>query len=274
MATLRLKLWVGIGAATISGVSLAHAGPDAPDGKGSTPRSAMNHGEASNSAGEGGEAYLTDGGPRDNRIRFLRDVGLLRGHLLVGRQLVELGLWEEALPHFLHPTEELYGRLEKYITLHHMPPFRFELMGLAQAVKAKRIGAYEQGLGVLEGRLKGVLDVAGRFMAPQARFQARAASEMLKAAQQQYASSIEAGRFVRPVEYQDSRGFVWEAERLFEQAASELARSDPAALEEIRGSLARLKTAWPDAMPPAVPRLDPGDVAAIVAAIERSAMRY
>jgi hypothetical protein len=276
MASLRRKLWVGIGVATVAGLPLAQAAPaaDPPQDAAGPPRPGMGHGEASSSAAEGGEAYLTDGGPRDTRIRFYRDIGLLRGHLLVGRQLIELGLWEEAMPHFLHPTEELYGRLEKYIALHHMHPFRFELLALAQAVKAKRIGALEQGLAVVDRRLKDALDVASTFMSPRARFEARAASEMLKVAQQEYTSSIEGGRFVRPVEYQDSRGFVWEAERLFEQAAGELSRSDRTALDEIRRLFASLKTAWPDATPPAAPRLEPMEVAAIVADIERCAQRY
>ena len=94
MAKLTRKLWVGIGAATIAGaavtgnVSAQHgshkhdAGPQppAPDGP------------ATKTPAEGGEAYLTDGGPKDTRIRFYRDIELMRGHLLVGRQLIALEL--------------------------------------------------------------------------------------------------------------------------------------------------------------------------------------
>ena len=110
MAKLPRKLWVGIGAASLVGVAVAGnvAAQDAHKTHGQPPPGQK--GTAGPTAGgEGGEAYLTDGGPRDTRIRFYRDVELMRGHLLVGHQLIGLDLWDEALPHFLHPTEELYA---------------------------------------------------------------------------------------------------------------------------------------------------------------------
>src|SRR5215510_3062224 len=156
MGKLTRKLWVGIGAATIVGSGFAGAGA-AQDHKGHASARATDaeHGAASSTPADGGEAYLRDGGPRDTRIRFYRDIELVRGHLLIGQQLIELGLWDEALPHFLHPTEELYGAMEKYIKLHEMPPFRRELQALAQTVKAKRKEAYEQALTTVDRRLDG-----------------------------------------------------------------------------------------------------------------------
>jgi hypothetical protein len=198
----------------------------------------------------------------------------MRGHLLVGGQLIELELWDEALPHFLHPTEELYGLMEKYIKLHNIRPFSRELQALAQAVKAKRKGAYEQALKVVDQRLEGALEAVKKFMNPLRGFTARSAAEVLKVALSEYETSIEGGRFVKPVEYQDSRGFVWEAERMIEAAAPELARVDAAALERIRRALAKLKAAWPAPMPPDAPILQPGEMSALVSDIELHASRY
>jgi hypothetical protein len=276
MARLTRKLWVGIGAVTIAGGPLvgsagaqdahkAHQGAQPP---------AAEKGPATANPAEGGEAYLTDGGPRDTRIRFYRDIALMRGHILVGGQLIELGLWDEALPHFLHPTEELYGVMEKYIQLHSMRPFRRELQALAQAVKAKRKGAYEQALKVVDQRLEDALDVAKKFMRPLRGFIARSAAETLKVALSEYEASLDDGRFVKPVEYQDSRGFVWEAERMIEAAAPELAKVDADALARIRASLVKLKAAWPAPMPPDAPVLQPGELSALVSSIELHASRY
>ncbi|HWB45728.1 MAG TPA: hypothetical protein VG900_09840 [Hyphomicrobiaceae bacterium] len=267
MAKLTRKLWAGIGVATLTGVAFA---PQAI---------AQDHGHAAPAKAAatpdaGGEAYLTDGGPRDTRIRFYRDIELMRGHLLVGGQLIALGLWDEALPHFLHPTEELYGLMEKYIKLHHITPFRRDLQVLAQAVKAKRRGAYDQALKVVDRRLAGALDVARGFMHPPLKFTVRAAVEVLKAAHSEYEESMEGGRFVKPVEYQDSRGFVWQAESMFEGAAKALARADAASLEKIRADVAKLKTAWPAPMPPSAPVLQAGDVASLIADIEQHIARY
>jgi hypothetical protein len=275
MAKLTRKLWVGIGAATIAGASFAGAAA-AQDHKGHAPAQTTDadKGAATSTAAEGGEAYLTDGGPKDTRIRFYRDIELMRGHLLVGQQLIELSLWDEALPHFLHPTEELYGLMEKYIKLHEIPPFRRELQALAQTVKAKRKGAYEQALKAVDRRLDGALAVARRFMTPIRRFTARTAAEVLKVALGEYESSLEDGRFVKPVEYQDSRGFVWQAERMIEGAAGELQKADPEALARVRASLAKLKAAWPAPMPPQEPVLEVGQMSALISDIELHTSRF
>jgi hypothetical protein len=276
MAKLTRKVWVGIGAATIAGVSVgAHVAAQQPSdahkghGAGEAPAAS-----ATATPAEGGEAYLTDGGPKDTRIRFYRDIELMRGHLLIGQQLIELALWDEALPHFLHPTEELYGVMEKYIKQHNIPPFRRELQALAQAVKAKRQGAYEQTLKVVDRRLEAALDTVKRFMSPLPGYSARTAAEILKVALGEYEASIENGRFVKPVEYQDSRGFVLRAEHLVEMAAPELEKRDAAALARVREALSKLKAAWPTPMPPTAPLLDPGSMSALVSDIELHVSRF
>jgi hypothetical protein len=277
MAKLTRKIWVGIGAATIAGASFAgaaaaqhqkgHGAPQAADAD-------KGQGSATSTPAEGGEAYLTDGGPRDTRIRFYRDIELIRGHLLVGGQLIELGLWDEALPHFLHPTEELYNLMEKYIKLHNIKPFRRELQALAQTVKAKRKGAYAQALKAIDRNLDAAFTVARRFMRPLRGFTVRTAAEVLKVAVSEYEASLEGGRFAKPVEYQDSRGFVWEAERMIEAVADDLQQADPEALARVRTAFAKLKTAWPAPMPPPAPVLEVGMVSALVSDIELHVSRY
>jgi hypothetical protein len=111
-------------------------------------------------------------------------------------------------------------------------------------------------------------------MRPVRGFTARSAAEVLKAALGEYQTSMEGGRFVKPVEYQDSRGFVWQAERMIEGASPELGRIDPDALARIRTALARLKTAWPAPMPPDAPIVQPGEMSALVSDIELHASRY
>jgi hypothetical protein len=278
MAKLTRKLWVGIGAAaTIAGAPMTvpmtrSALAQEPAHKGHAPPPI--DAKASDTAAPGGEAYLADGGPRDTRIRFYRDIELMRGHINIGGELIALGLWDEALPHFLHPTEELYGVMEKYIKLHRILPFRRELQALAQTVKAKREGAYRQSLKIVNGRLDTALGVAKKFMTPPHRFTVQSAVEVLRVAQSEYATSIENGRFVKPVEYQDSRGFVWQAERMIEGAAPKLATLDKEALQKVRADVARLKKAWPAPMPPDAPVLEPGQISAIISDIELHVSRY
>ena len=277
MAKLNRKLWIGIGAVSIAAAPLGEP-PRAQDPSHAAHQPSNRQpspAAASASAAEGGEAYLTDGGPKDTRIRFYRDITLMRGHLLVGDQLIAQGLWDDALPHFLHPTEELYGLMEKYIKLHKITPFGRDLQALAQAVKAKRQGAYEQRLKLVQQRLTAALDAAKRFMTPPLRtFTVRTVVAVLRAAQSEYEEAIEDGKFTKPVEYQDSRGFVWQSEQMLSAIANELQAIDAAGLAKVRADFERLKTAWPEVMPPAQPLLATGEISALISDIELHTARF
>jgi hypothetical protein len=75
--------------------------------------------------------------------------------------------------------------------------------------------------------------------------------------------------FVKPVEYQDSRGFVWRAERMIEAAAASGPQSfAPATLAKVRAAIARLRTAWPAPLPPLKPVLEPGEISVLISEIE------
>lgn len=278
MARLTRKLWIGIGAATIAGSAMhspvvaqhAHNGGHQAQ---ATPGAATGP-SASTTAAEGGETYLTDGGPKDTRIRFYRDMELVRGHLAVGQELVKLGMWDEALPHFLHPTEELYDGLEKYIKGHNLQPFKRELLALAQAVKAKKEGAVAQAAKVLEPHLEAAIAAVRKFMNPLPGYQMKTVAELLKVAASEYGSAIENGRFVKPVEYQDGRGFMLRAGELIAEAAPQAASRDPQAVEVVKKRFEQLKTAWPTAVPPETPIIELGALSALVSDVELHVSRF
>ena len=280
MAKLTRKIWLGIGAATlISGThalpaSAQHAGHDKQQDVKAPQAKEPGAPSAAATSSEGGENYLTDGGPADTRIRFYRDVELVRGHLVVGQELIKLGQWDEALPHFLHPTEELYDGLEKYIKLHSLQPFKRELLALAQAVKTKKEGAVQQAQKALDPKLDAAIAAVRKFTTPPAGYAMKTAAELLKVAQSEYASAIEDGRFVKPVEFQDGRGFMLRAERLIEQTAPVLARADAEAVKRVREKFAKVKEAWPGPVPPDKPVIEPGALSALVSDIELHVSRF
>jgi hypothetical protein len=287
MALKSRKVWLGIGAASLVGVAsdltapapavAQHAGghkTSPATAPAAAPATAPTSGQLA--APQGGEAYLTDGGPRDTRIRIYRDIALMRGHLLVGRDLIEQGLWDDALPHFLHPTEELYGAMERYIKLHKVTPFDRQLKALAQAVKAKNKAAYQQAAKVVDARLSNALDAFKKFMTvqPFSSYTARTIVEVLKVAKGEYEQAIDGERFAKPVEYQDGRGFVWYAGELLEKHAGDLEKIDAARLGQLRGLLADLKTAWPAAVPPEKPVIDAAALGTKVDAFAAAAERF
>ena len=99
----------------------------------------------------------------------------------------------------------------------------------------------------------------------------RSALELLKSATGEYQEAIVKGRIAKPVEYQDARGFVWQAEKMIESVAPALEKKDADALKHVRDAFAELKKAWPSAMPPKTPVKDYAAVLSDVSRIELSA---
>jgi hypothetical protein len=275
------KVWTSIGAvslATVAGTGSAqsqHTHSQIPAA--SPPAKDQPPGVAGGMAKpQSGETYLTDGGPRDPRIRIYRDIALMRGHILVGTELVDAEKWDDALPHFLHPTEELYGAMERYIKLHKVTPFDKQLKALAQAVKARNKPAFGQAAKLVEARLTNALSAFRRFMTgqPFSSYTMRTAAEVLKVAKGEYGQAIENGRITKSVEFQDSRGFVWYAEQLLAEQEAALAKIDKMRLAEIKLQMAALKSAWPTVVPPEHPVISSADLDAKVDALTALLERY
>jgi hypothetical protein len=221
--------------------------------------------------GEAGEAAIPADLPPD--FQFALTLALIRGHLLVGDELVRAGKWDAALPHFLHPTEELYGGIKDKVANYQTPAFDTELLKLADVVKEKNSSGYATALRSVTSALDtGEAGVKAKE-ADWPSFVVATAIMALKAAIGEYEEAIVKGQIAKPVEYQDSRGFVWQAERMIESVSQDLTRKDPAALKAVRAGLAQLKKAWPTATPPRTPVQSGAVVTNEVATIQRAAAK-
>ncbi len=218
--------------------------------------------------GEAGEAGVPADLPPD--FQFALTLALIRGHLLVGDELIKAGRWDAAMPHFLHPTEELYGGIKDKVADYNTPAFDSALLKLADAVKQKNSADYATALQpVMEAVAAGDTGLKAKEK-DWPSFVVATAIMALKAAANEYEGAIVKGRIAKPVEYQDSRGFVWQAERMIDSAASELGRKDAGALKTVQSRLARLKKIWPAPVPPKTPVKSAAAVAADVAEIQRA----
>ena len=227
------------------------------------------HGNPDADAGEAGELNGIANLPPE--LAFATRVALLRGHLLVGDELVKQQQWSAALPHFLHPTEEIYADLKEPLAEYKVAPFDGALKALADVVKSRKSADYAKAqksvsdaLAAVDGAMK---DRTGDWPG----LVTEAAVEALKSATGEYKQAIVDGRFAKPVEYQDARGFVWQAERMIESVAPDLEKKNAAALAEVRAGFADLKKAFPSPTPPRTPVKDPAAVLADVARIELAA---
>src|ERR1700674_5164827 len=149
-AETKRKIWCGVGAFVVIGTGTAggaivDAQPAATIHPASASRSSgpvliAQHSEHAREAGEGGETKNLAKLPRS--LAFAARIALLRGHLLVGDELVKQQQWNAALPHFLHPTEEIYADLKDKLEEYKVPPFDVALKALADVVKARKSADY------------------------------------------------------------------------------------------------------------------------------------
>jgi len=286
------KIWLGVGAFAVIGSGAAAGGPliepttsrlDAlrastdlsvtahPDRIILAQRAPSDHADAKEDAGEGNEAKHLASLPPE--LAFAVRIALLRGHLLVGDELVRQQQWNAALPHFLHPGEEIYADIEGELSAYRVPPFANALKALADVVKAKKGGNdYAKAFDAVARALAAAdAGMQAKQQGEWAGFVTETAVEAFKTAAGEYEKAIVNGRIAKPVEYQDARGFIWQGSRMIDSVAAELQKKDAAALAQVRAGLAELKQAFPAAMPPTIPVKDAAALAGIVARIELAA---
>ena len=283
------KVWLGVGAFVVvgagatSGAGLLVADtPTGISGPGMTNDTAIassravgatvvaQHAGHNADAGEGGESKGLADLPPD--LAFAARIALLRGHLLVGDELVKQQQWNAALPHFLHPTEEIYGDIKDQLAGYKVPPFDASLKALSDVVKAKKGGGdYAKAFKPVDDALAAADAGVRAKQSNWPGFVVEAAVEALKAAAGEYQQAVVGGRIAKPVEYQDARGFIWQADRMIESVAGDLQAKDPTALAAVRKGLAELKKAFPSPMPPRMPVKDAGAVLADVSRVELAA---
>jgi hypothetical protein len=274
----RTKIWLGVGAFVVTGAgigagpvkaldtqALDRARPGAESASdialtralGSAMRvaaAAKKHDHGGEGGEAGGEGGAKGGAQLPPDLDFALKISQIRGHLLVGDELVKQGQWAAALPHFLHPSEELYGPIRGRLKDYQTPQFSSALKLLSNAVKAKKGGedydkafkAVEEALGAADAGLKGKQPNWDSFAV-------ETALELLKSSTHEYEEAIVKGRIAKPVEYQDARGYVWQSEKMIESVASSLEKKNADALKAVRDGFAELKKAWPAAMAPKTP---------------------
>lgn len=229
---------------------------------------AQEHGAAD----EHGEAEEVFSGPE---VAYAGQLELMKGHLLVGRELLDAGAPQDAVFHYLHPAEELYGEIEDGLARYGAAPFKSELDRLATLVEEN---ADPAEIAAAETEVEAAIDAALAKLPDEQRqspaFVLDVVVGMLRVAADEYDEAIEDGRIANAVEYQDARGFVWEARRLIAQIEDRLEAKDAEAYRDLVTHLDALQKAWPSPQPPERPVLTPEQVTAAVAHIAEVRSRF
>jgi hypothetical protein len=291
----RVKIWIGMGAwllASASPAAIATAtatGKD--DARGAAPLGASAHpgmmaqqhampmpmtqsqGGEGGEGGEGGASAVFDEATPEQA--FMGRLLLIKGHLLVGQELYDQGHPDDALQHFQHPLVEIYDYIEPDLTARKAKQFKPALEKLVGLVEKKVDKAQ-----VTQERKKvlAAIDTASHAVPAKIRnspeFIAKVTVLALRQAAEEYEGSIENGRILNPVEYQDSRGFMLTARDYFLKARGTLRPKDPEVYDLMRTQFDKLRPGWPSVFAPEKPVLEYGEVQAIISQIELRTGRF
>ncbi|MBW4496608.1 MAG: helix-hairpin-helix domain-containing protein [Oscillatoria princeps RMCB-10] len=202
-------------------------------------------------------------------VDYMLKLGLMKGHLIVAKELLDLQKPDQAEPHIGHPVEEIYVDVEEQLKERNVKEFKTTLIGLQDLVKAnakseKLNPNFEASMQAVDGAIQGLPET--QRQSP--KFVLQVINGLLDTANSEYGAAIANGKVAAAIEYQDSRGFVTYANTLYKGIASKIEKEHPEAHKAIVASLAELTKTWPAPIPPAAPVKTSEQVTALVKAIE------
>ncbi len=209
------------------------------------------------------ETVVLTGEAKD--IDYMLKLGLMKGHMLVAKELIDLKQPKQAEPHIGHPVEEIYADVEDQLKERNVNDFKDTLIKLQELVKSKpndpTVATTFSEAVVAIDRAIAVLPEAQR-QAP--KFTLQVINGLLDTAGTEYTAAIADNKVKEIIEYQDSRGFVIYAEQLYKAIEPQMQKAHPEEHAKFSASMVKLKTNWPTAISPAIPVLSPLQVSELI----------
>ena len=179
---------------------------------------------------------------------YLLQLGLMRGHLLVGHALLALGERAAAQTHAKHPSDELYAGVAAEFGPRGVQGFADELEAHASAVATGADAAAASAYAAVEAaiaRTESAVDMSPRLAG-------RVIELLLREAAREYDVGVVDGQLANAHEYQDAYGFTQVALALAhtQLAALPAADSDRAVFARMARRIEALGDLWPALMPP------------------------
>lgn len=202
-------------------------------------------------------------------VDYMVKLGLMKGHLLVAKELLDLKKPDQAEPHIGHPVEEIYVDVEEQLSERNVKEFKTTLGNLQDLIKStpndpKVMTSYATAMKAIDEAIKALPEAQRQSPG----FVAQVIDSLLQSANTEYTAAIANGKISAAIEYQDSRGFVLYAHELYKGIASSMAKSNPEAHKVMEAKLSELLKAWPSATAPAAPVLTTKEVSTLVGDIE------
>lgn len=207
-------------------------------------------------------------------VDYMSKLGLMKGHLLVAKELLDQQQPNLAEPHIGHPVEEIYVDVEDQLQERNVKEFKTTLISLQDLVKSQPKAAkvntdFKTSMQAVDGAIAALPE--NQRSSPE--FTLQVINELLDAANSEYGAAIANGKIAAAIEYQDSRGFVTYANQLFQGISSQMAATNPQAHKAIETNMSELTKAWTGAIPPAVPVKTPDQVSGLIKTIEQNSQK-
>lgn len=198
-------------------------------------------------------------------LDFMTNLGLMKGHLIVGKELLELGEYEQAQPHFGHPVDEIYELLKPQLSARNLADFKQSLVILFELVKFtpqdnKVMIQYDLVMKQLDQVIASLPE--NKQQSPD--FILKVIKKLLITAQEEYSESIIDNQIVENIEYQDARGFVLYSDILYQNINKILAKKDSQLERKLSNSLTEIKQAFPTPLPPENPIKSPDEMSKLI----------
>lgn len=206
---------------------------------------------------------------------YMVKLGLMKGHLFVAKELLDLKKTKDAEPHIGHPVEEIYTDVADQLNERKVKEFKTTLITLEDLVKAgakdnnKVTTNFKESMQSIDGAIAALPDPQRKSPA----FVLQVINGLLDTANSEYGAAISSGKIKAAIEYQDSRGFITYVNMLYQGIATSMAKDRPEEHKKITENLKQLTTVWPSAIPPATPVKTPAEVTKLITAIEQSTQK-
>ncbi len=218
------------------------------------------------------ETVVLTGEAKD--VDYLTKLGLMKGHMIVAKELIDLQKPDQALPHIQHPVEEIYAEVEGQLKERNVKDFKQVLMDLQQLVKSKpndpSIAAkYNEAIASIDSAIAAIPEA--QRQSP--KFALQVINTILDTAGTEYMAAIADDKIKEIIEYQDSRGFTIYVEQLYKSISPLMEKDHPDAHKQFTASLEKLKSAYPSPIAPEKPVLSVADMSALIKGNEQAAAK-
>jgi Helix-hairpin-helix motif len=206
---------------------------------------------------------------------YMVKLGLMKGHLFVAKELLDLNKPKDAEPHIGHPVEEIYTDVADQLSERKVKDFKTTLITLEDLVKAgakdstKVSTNFKESMTSIDAAIAALPEAQRKSPA----FVLQVINGLLDTANSEYGAAIADGKIKAAIEYQDSRGFIVYANMLYQGISPAMAKDHPDVHQTVTDGMKQLQTAWPSAMPPAAPVKTVEEVGKLVKSIEQSTQK-